>query len=79
MKCALESSHTIHRLRHVDVRNLPSLVPESLMNATAQAVNAELLGRIDKLQETIDSGDIEIDASSQGMCLWALLFGSLQD
>ena len=50
----------------MDVRNIPSLVPEKYMNATAQAVNAELLSRIQKLQEMIDSSTIEIDTSSQG-------------
>lgn len=67
------SLFTQKSLRHVDVRNLPSLVPGNLRNATAQAVNAELLSRIDKLQDTIDSGDIEIDASSQGKSTHLLL------
>ncbi|THH03274.1 hypothetical protein EW145_g6386 [Phellinidium pouzarii] len=50
--------------RHVDVRDLPSLVPARYMNATAQAVNAELLARIHRLQEMVDSGVIEVDTQT---------------
>ncbi|KAH8111085.1 hypothetical protein DFH11DRAFT_1799176 [Phellopilus nigrolimitatus] len=50
--------------RHVDVRDLPSLVPSQYMNATAQAVNAELLARIKRLQDMVESGVIEIDNQS---------------
>ena len=34
------------------------------MNATAQVVNAELLSRIKRLQEMVDSGETEMDAPS---------------
>ncbi|KAI5124239.1 hypothetical protein M0805_005088 [Coniferiporia weirii] len=50
--------------RHVDVRDLPSLVPSQYTNATAQAVNAELIARINRLQDMVDSGVIEIDSQS---------------
>lgn len=53
--------------RHVDVRDIPSLVPARYVNATAQAVNAELIGRIKRLQDMVNSGNIEIDASSSGI------------
>ncbi len=47
--------------KHVDLRSLPSLVPPLFMNATAQAVNAELVARIRRLQDMIDSGVLEFD------------------
>lgn len=53
--------------RHVDVRHLPSLVPKQYLNATAQAVNAELIARIKRLQDVVDSGSLEIDAQASGI------------
>ncbi|KAL5536908.1 hypothetical protein ACEPAF_731 [Sanghuangporus sanghuang] len=50
--------------RHVDAREIPSLVPAAYVNATAQAVNAELLARIQRLEDMINSGNIEIDAQT---------------
>ncbi|EJD07571.1 uncharacterized protein FOMMEDRAFT_115893 [Fomitiporia mediterranea MF3/22] len=50
--------------RHVDVREIPYLVPAEFLNATAQAVNAELLARIQRLQDMIDSGNIEIETQT---------------
>jgi len=50
--------------KHVDLRSLPSLVPPLFMNATAQAVNAELVARIRRLQDMIDSGVLEFDTST---------------
>lgn len=52
--------------RHVDVRELPSLVPPAYVNATAQAINAELLARIQRLENMINSGNIEIDTQTSG-------------
>lgn len=58
---------TFTRRRHVDVRHLPSLVPTQYANATAQAVNAELIARIRRLQDVVNSGSLEIESQSTGM------------
>ena len=50
--------------RHVDVRDLPSLVPQPYVNATAQAIDAELFARIGKLHNMIESGQVEVDSDT---------------
>ncbi|KZV98735.1 hypothetical protein EXIGLDRAFT_727063 [Exidia glandulosa HHB12029] len=44
------------RGRHSELRQIPSLVPADVRNETGQAVNAELLQRIDRLKAIITSG-----------------------
>ena len=68
------ASHTISLLtlcssRRIDIRLLPSLVPEELRNETAQIIEPELRARIDKLKGLIDDGVIDSDSSSNGMSL----------
>ncbi|KAJ6518763.1 hypothetical protein C8R45DRAFT_949170 [Mycena sanguinolenta] len=48
--------------QHVDLRFLPSIVPESSRNETAQIVEPELASRIAKLKSLIDAGIIEQEA-----------------
>ncbi|KAJ7066593.1 hypothetical protein C8F01DRAFT_1123824 [Mycena amicta] len=50
--------------QHVDLRYLPSIVPEAYRNDTAQIVEPELTSRIEKLRKLIDAGVIEQDLSS---------------
>ncbi|PPR03221.1 hypothetical protein CVT26_008069 [Gymnopilus dilepis] len=50
--------------RRIDIRLLPSLVPEELRNETAQIIEPELRARIDKLKGLIDDGVIDSDSSS---------------
>ena len=59
--------------RHVDVRGLPSLVPQPYVNANAQAIDAELFARIGKLHNMIESGQVEVD-SDTGMYLGVLSY-----
>ncbi|KAI0793636.1 hypothetical protein C8Q74DRAFT_1243576 [Fomes fomentarius] len=48
----------------IDMRDLPSLVPEDLRNDTARAVSTELGVRVSKLEDKVNSGVFE-DTSSQ--------------
>lgn len=57
--------------RHVDVRDLPSLIPQSLVNATAQAIDAELFARISKLHDMIESGVVEIDSDNRKLLFFS--------
>lgn len=50
----------------IDMRDLPSLVPEDLRNDSARAVSTELGVRVSKLEDKVNSGVFE-DMSSQGM------------
>ncbi|KAH9928798.1 hypothetical protein B0H21DRAFT_814236 [Amylocystis lapponica] len=50
---------------HIDLRQIPSLVPESHMNDTAHAIEAEMSIRVAKLKEKIDFGTIDEDAMNQ--------------
>lgn len=43
----------------VDLRYLPTLVPESYLNETARIIEAELLAREARLRDKVDSGNIE--------------------
>lgn len=54
----------LHR-RLLDIREVPSLVPDSHLNETAKLIEAELSNRIVKLKEKIDSGALETDDDSQ--------------
>ncbi|KAJ8473594.1 hypothetical protein ONZ45_g16234 [Pleurotus djamor] len=47
--------------RQIDIRLLPSLVPEPYMNATADIIEPEMLARTKKLQQLIDDGNIVVD------------------
>ncbi|KAF9531755.1 hypothetical protein CPB83DRAFT_84315 [Crepidotus variabilis] len=50
--------------RSVDIRLLPSLVPEKFRNETARIIKPELEARIDKLTNLIDAGVIDLDSST---------------
>ncbi|TFK39970.1 hypothetical protein BDQ12DRAFT_629095 [Crucibulum laeve] len=50
--------------RHIDIRLLPSLVPETVRNETARIVAPELEARINKLKTLIDDGIIDQETSS---------------
>ncbi|KAL0955123.1 hypothetical protein HGRIS_004036 [Hohenbuehelia grisea] len=45
--------------RHIDIRLLPSLVPDAHRNATAKIIAPELANRISKLKRLIDEGSID--------------------
>lgn len=45
--------------RHLDIRLLPSLVPEDGRNITAQLIEPELEARITKLRNLIDDGVLD--------------------
>ncbi|KIJ65119.1 hypothetical protein HYDPIDRAFT_175153 [Hydnomerulius pinastri MD-312] len=49
--------------RHIDVRYLPAIVPESFENETARVIKPELLSRINKVKERIDAGIIDQEPS----------------
>ncbi|KIK08978.1 hypothetical protein K443DRAFT_127958 [Laccaria amethystina LaAM-08-1] len=49
---------------HIDIRLLPSLVPESARNETAPIIEPELKARINKLKNLIDAGVVEQESSS---------------
>ncbi|KAF9054394.1 hypothetical protein BJ165DRAFT_1412859 [Panaeolus papilionaceus] len=49
----------------IDIRLLPSLVPESARNATAKLIQLELEARINKLKELIEDGVVETDSVSE--------------
>ena len=53
--------------RRVDLRNVPSLVPESHTNETAHAIKAELINRKSKLKERLDAGAVDQDTLNNGM------------
>lgn len=55
--------------RHIDIRLLPSLVPESVRSETAQIIEPELSARINKLKNLIDAGIIDQQESSNGSSL----------
>lgn len=57
---------TIRSSRLLDVREVPSLVPETHLNETARLVEAEMSIRVAKLKEKIDSGALESD--DEGPC-----------
>lgn len=57
--------------RHVDLRFLPSIVPEAFRNETAQIVEPELASRIAKLRSLIDAGVIESE-SVLGSCIFLI-------
>ncbi|KAF8885015.1 hypothetical protein BD779DRAFT_1673890 [Infundibulicybe gibba] len=50
--------------RHIDIRLLPSLVPESMKNETARIIEPELTARINKLKGLIDAGILDQDTSN---------------
>lgn len=55
--------------RPSDLRELPSLVPERVKNATAYAVAGELDRRIENLAKILDTGSTDPDSSSNGRSL----------
>jgi transmembrane E3 ubiquitin-protein ligase len=55
-----------------DLRELPSLVPSHIRNATAQVLAPELDRRIARLNNMIDSGSVETDSSSNGTSRWRM-------
>ncbi|EGO20800.1 hypothetical protein SERLADRAFT_442156 [Serpula lacrymans var. lacrymans S7.9] len=50
--------------RNIDIRLLPSIVPEGYQNATAHAVEPEIASRINKLKTMIDQGIIDQDSNN---------------
>ncbi|EMD38757.1 hypothetical protein CERSUDRAFT_92794 [Gelatoporia subvermispora B] len=50
--------------RHIDLRDIPSLVPTPHVNDTARAIEGELSARIARLREKIDSGTFDQESSS---------------
>ena len=56
-----------------DLRELPSLVPSYIRNATAHAVAPELGRRITRLSNLIDSGSVDTDSNSNGTSPWLYL------
>ncbi|KAF7308521.1 RING-type domain-containing protein [Mycena chlorophos] len=53
--------------QNIDLRYLPSIVPEAYRNETAKIVEPELASRIEKLKQLIDAGVIAQDLSSGEM------------
>jgi hypothetical protein len=51
--------------RHIDIRLLPSLVPNSAKNETAHVIQPELIMRINKLKKLIDAGVIDQDPNGK--------------
>ncbi|KAJ3503089.1 hypothetical protein NLJ89_g8591 [Agrocybe chaxingu] len=49
--------------RHIDIRLLPSLVPEGARNETIRIIEPELQARINKLTNLIDAGIIDSETS----------------
>ncbi|TDL23846.1 hypothetical protein BD410DRAFT_768564 [Rickenella mellea] len=47
--------------RHIDLRHLPSLVPNISMNATAAVVEVELRARINRLRDMIYAGAVDLE------------------
>ncbi|KAK0199252.1 hypothetical protein DFS33DRAFT_1262349 [Desarmillaria ectypa] len=52
--------------RNIDIRLLPSLVPEDRKNQTAHFVEPELASKLKKLKNLIDAGVIEHEPTPQG-------------
>ncbi len=52
--------------RNLDIRLLPSLVPEKWKNQTAHFVEPELASKLKKLKNLIDAGVIEHEPTPQG-------------
>jgi hypothetical protein len=52
--------------RLIDIRLLPSLVPEFLRNDTTRIIEPELQARINKLKNLIDDGVIDAESSGNG-------------
>lgn len=50
---------SLHGSRAVDIRLLPSIVPEDTKNEIALLIEPELSSRIDKFKNLIDAGIIE--------------------
>jgi hypothetical protein len=48
----------------IDIRLLPSIVPEDVRNETAAVIAPELQARITKLRNLIDAGILELEAAS---------------
>jgi hypothetical protein len=52
--------------RHIDVRLLPSLVPEAYQNDTARIIAPQLTAQITRLKKMIDAGVIDQETQSGG-------------
>jgi hypothetical protein len=57
--------HSLPR-RHIDIRLLPSLVPEAYRNETTRIVEPELSARITKLRNLINAGIVDQESSKNG-------------
>lgn len=52
--------------RPMDIRLLPSIVPEPYINVTAHVIETELVARVLKLKEKIDAGILDSDILNSG-------------
>ena len=52
--------------RHIDIRLLPSIVPEPYQNDTARAIEPQLTVQIMRLKNMIAAGIIDQEAQSSG-------------
>lgn len=57
----------IYSSRNIDIRLLPTIVPEVVRNDTAHIIGPELQAKIDKLKNLIDAGIIDTESSGNGM------------
>lgn len=74
--CICSCTQITHSRQAIDIRLLPSIVPEDMRNKTALLIEPELIARIKKLQDLIDGGVIT-DALEGMNLLIVYLFISL--
>ena len=55
--------------RQIDIRLLPSLVPEDVKNVTARMIKPELQARIARLKELIDDGVVDTEWAGNGISI----------
>lgn len=60
---------TGNKSRQIDIRLLPSLVPEGVKNVTIQMIEPELQTRIARLKELIDDGVVDAEKAGNGMSI----------
>jgi hypothetical protein len=65
------------RSRQIDIRLLPSLVPDNVRNETADIIAPELETRIAKLKNLIDAGIVDDSGSGMYHCVFSWI--SLDD
>ena len=63
---ALYVSNLFLDRRHIDIRLLPSIVPESHQNETARVIEPQLTVQIMRLKNMIDAGVIDQEAQNGG-------------